>query len=161
MKKNTFNARKNKYYHFFKIIVTFLNTFIKEYKFGLKNYKKSFDNFIKKNYKEMHELKIKNLIKKFSDDEIKKIIENNKSIILNKFLNLKFNEVFNVNFNEVYIFWILKKKLHVKKSHKKNNNNNIIIIEKYVKKRFKGVFDNKKFPLFNIDDVNNINNKKK
>ena len=125
MKKNTSNARKNKYHHFFKIIVSFLNTFIKEYKFGLKNYKKSFDNFIKKNYNEMHKLKIKDLIKRFSDDEIKKIIdkviENNKSIILNKFLNLNFNEVFNVNFNEEYIFWILKKKLHVKKSHKKNN----------------------------------------
>ena len=110
----TWNARKNKYHAFFQIIAALLNSFIKEYKFHLKNYKYRFDKWNANDYEKINNLTIKKLIKKFSNNKIKEIIDNieddNK---LKMIFDLKFNEFFNVNLNkkELYENYNLKKKL--------------------------------------------------
>jgi len=147
----TWNARKNKYHLFFKILVTILNTCQKEYKFQLLNYKNSFDKWNKQNYEKINKLTIKDLIKKFSNDEIKNIIDNinNNNNILNTIFKIKFNEFFNMDIDnkELYEKNKTKFKIIVKKGNR---------FKKKIKKLFKSL-TNEKFPKLNIDNNNNNN----
>ena len=147
----TWNARKNKYHAFFQIIAALLNSFIKEYKFHLKNYKYRFDKWNANDYEKINNLTIKKLIKKFSNNKIKEIIDNieddNK---LKMIFDLKFNEFFNVNLNKKELYENYKLEKKTKKKFKRLTNEKFFSLNK----------DNNNIIIFKNKNNNNNNNNK-